>query len=61
METADKIENFEYSICLHYFDREELMAAFVECGFAVVNEYSDRQNTAWTEEENFWNVELMRL
>ncbi len=60
VETDGIIENFEYAICLQYFDRDELLNALTECGFLVQNEYSDRQKTVWGDCEGFWCVEAIR-
>lgn len=61
VETDERKESFEYSICLQYFDRVEILNVLKECGYIVEKEYSDREGTEWTGAEGFWSVQAIKL
>ena len=41
------VESFEHSFYLQSYSRDEWLAAFLECGFDVVGEYSSREVESW--------------
>ena len=57
IEDANGLEHFNYSLCLQYFDREEVLNALEECGFSVKNEYCSREKELWKPEDGSWIVE----
>lgn len=41
------VESFDHSFYLQCYSREDWLAAFLECGFEVVGEYSSRELESW--------------
>ena len=60
VEDINGVEHFNYSICLHYFERSEILAAIKKAGFKVVNEFCSRDREEWAEGKQNWILELIK-
>jgi len=59
IEDKNGIKSFNQSICLQYYERDEIYGLLKKCGFIVKNEYSNRQKEPWKSGDGDWHVEAI--
>ena len=50
------IDSFDHSFYLQGYYRDEWLSAFMECGFDVIGEYSDRELASWLSGESGFRI-----
>ena len=60
VENKNGTEAFTQSLCLQYYEREEILNLLNKCGFVVKSEYSDRQKKLWTAEDDCLIIEAIK-
>ena len=61
IETTKGVESFEQSICLQYYERDEIVKILNDSGFNIASEYCNRQKETWKSSDNTWIVEAIAL
>lgn len=52
--------SFNYSIVLQYYEREEILKALIDSGFAIAGEYRNRNKESWSSEDFEWIIEAIK-
>ncbi|MDR3149467.1 MAG: class I SAM-dependent methyltransferase [Oscillospiraceae bacterium] len=59
IENNDGIKSFMQSVCLQYYEREEILGLLRKCGFTVKSEYRNREKETWKSGDSSWFVEAV--
>jgi len=59
IEDDNGINSFVQSVCLQYYERDEILTLLDKCGFSIINEYCNRQKEPWKSNEESWIVEAI--
>ena len=54
-------EQFDHNFYLQGYARDEWLAALRECGFEVKAEYKNREKEPWSEGDDHWIVETVKI
>ena len=57
IEDDNGTDSFVQSVCLQYYEREEILELLGKCSFDLKGEYKNKQKEPWTHGERFWIVE----
>ena len=60
IENKSGVESFCQSICLQYYERDEIFMLLNKCGFIMKQEYSNQLKEPWKNGDECWIVEVIK-
>jgi SAM-dependent methyltransferase len=60
IEDANGVESFTQSVCLQFYEREDILSLLRASGFTVQGEFCDRNRTPWEPGCKSWLVEAVK-